>query len=207
MKYLGPAPLLHENVEYNNCSFAEYTEVGPGNYLENVVMERFAYTSQNCILQNVRVGSFANIAAHVRIGPTRHPMERPAQHHFTYRRAQYGFAPEDDTPFFELRCQQGTVLEPDIWIGHAAIVMPGLRIGTGAVIGAGSVVTRDVPDYAIVVGNPARLLRLRFTPQQIAALLAIRWWEWPYDQLRDSLEDFSLPIDLFISRHLLKHNS
>jgi hypothetical protein len=66
----------------------------------------------------------------------------------------------------------------DVWIGHGAVIMPGVTIGTGAVVGAGAVVTKDVPPYTIVVGVPARPLRMRF-PQEVAdQLLAIAWWDW-----------------------------
>ncbi|MBV8932618.1 MAG: CatB-related O-acetyltransferase [Kutzneria sp.] len=76
-----------------------------------------------------------------------------------------------------------TVIGNDVWIGHSAIIMPGVRIGDGAVIGAGSVVTTDIPPYGVVAGNPARLLRLRFDEEQVAHLLRIAWWDWPVEQV------------------------
>lgn len=71
----------------------------------------------------------------------------------------------------------------DVWIAHDAVVMAGVNIATGAVIGRNAVVTKDVGPYEIVVGNPARLVRTRFEPQQIEALLASRWWELPMQVL------------------------
>jgi len=71
-----------------------------------------------------------------------------------------------------------TVVGNDVWIGHAAMIMPGVTIGDGAIVASGAVVTRDVPPYAIVGGNPAAILRYRFPPEAIARLLAIRWWDW-----------------------------
>lgn len=71
----------------------------------------------------------------------------------------------------------------DVWIGQGAVIMPGVRIGHGAVIAARSVVTTDVPDYAMVGGNPARLIRLRRSPEEITRLLAIAWWDWPIDKV------------------------
>ncbi len=73
----------------------------------------------------------------------------------------------------------------DVWIGAAALVLDGVTIGDGAVVAAGAVVTRDVPPYAIVAGNPARIIRHRLPPEIIAALLDIRWWEWPDQRIRD----------------------
>lgn len=72
-----------------------------------------------------------------------------------------------------------TVVGHDVWIGQGARILPGAQIGTGAIIGAGAVVGGKVPPYAIVVGNPGRVLRMRFTPEEIAILQSIAWWDWP----------------------------
>lgn len=76
-----------------------------------------------------------------------------------------------------------TVVGNDVWFGNGATVMPGVRIGHGAIISTGSVVTADVPDYGIVGGNAARLIRSRYTDEDIARLLAVAWWDWPLDHL------------------------
>lgn len=80
-----------------------------------------------------------------------------------------------------------TVIGHDVWIGHGALILPGARIGHGAIIGAGAVVTGLVPDYAVVAGNPARVVRLRFAPEVIARLLAHGWWDWPVARIEASL--------------------
>ena len=72
-----------------------------------------------------------------------------------------------------------TIIGNDVWIGRDALVMPGVRIGHGAVVGARSVVTRDVPDYAVVGGNPAVHIKDRYSESEIAALVRIAWWDWP----------------------------
>ncbi|TFL17374.1 CatB-related O-acetyltransferase [Jannaschia formosa] len=71
-----------------------------------------------------------------------------------------------------------TVIGPDVWIGDNATVMPGVAIGAGAIVAAMSVVTKDVPPYAIVAGNPARVVRTRFDAATVDRLLAIAWWDW-----------------------------
>ncbi|AUC52767.1 type B chloramphenicol O-acetyltransferase [Sagittula sp. P11] len=80
-----------------------------------------------------------------------------------------------------------TVIGNDVWIGSEAIVMPGVRIGDGAVIGTRAVVTRDVAPYAIVGGNPAREIRKRFDDARIALLLELQWWAWTEDQLHQAM--------------------
>lgn len=76
-----------------------------------------------------------------------------------------------------------TIVGHDVWIGRQAVIMPGVRIGHGAIVAAHSVVTRDVPDYAIVAGNPAELRKKRFDGATIAALLRISWWDWPVEKI------------------------
>ncbi len=80
-----------------------------------------------------------------------------------------------------------TVVGHDVWFGNGATVMPGVRIGNGAIISTGSVVTGDVPDYGIAGGNPARLIRKRFGDTDIARLLAVAWWDWPLDHLTEHI--------------------
>ncbi|GAB3022544.1 acetyltransferase [Nocardioides flavus (ex Wang et al. 2016)] len=76
----------------------------------------------------------------------------------------------------------------DVWIGHRAMILSGVTVGDGAVIGAGSVVRQNVPPYAIVAGNPARVSGFRFRPEQIEALLRIRWWDWDEDKIVAALD-------------------
>lgn len=76
-----------------------------------------------------------------------------------------------------------TVVGNDVWFGHGATVMPGVRIGHGAIIASGAVVVADVPDYGIVGGNPAQLIRTRYSEADVARLLALAWWDWPAEHL------------------------
>jgi carbonic anhydrase/acetyltransferase-like protein (isoleucine patch superfamily) len=100
------------------------------------------------------------------------------------------------------RSKGDTVIGNDVWIGRSARVMSGVTICDGAVIGAYSVVTKNVCPYTIVGGNPAREIRKRFSDQQIAALLAIKWWNWPIEKIVECVDELSDPdVDLFIARH------
>jgi virginiamycin A acetyltransferase len=74
-----------------------------------------------------------------------------------------------------------TVVGSDVWLGYQALVMPGVTIGHGAVVAAGSVVVSDLPPYAIAGGNPARVLRMRYSEEEVAMLLRAAWWDWPVE--------------------------
>lgn len=76
-----------------------------------------------------------------------------------------------------------TVIGCDVWIGHEATIMPGVTIGSGAIVASNAVVTRDVEPYAVVAGNPARVVKKRFDEATVAALLDIAWWDWPADKI------------------------
>jgi virginiamycin A acetyltransferase len=81
-----------------------------------------------------------------------------------------------------------TVIGHDVWLGYDATLLPGVQVGSGAIIGAGSVVTKDVRPYAIVAGNPAREVRRRFDDATIDHLLTLAWWDWPADKITRNLK-------------------
>jgi acetyltransferase-like isoleucine patch superfamily enzyme len=90
----------------------------------------------------------------------------------------------------------------DVWIGTGATILSGVTIGNGAVIGAASVVTRDVPPYAIVAGNPAGIVRYRFTPEICRALERIAWWNWPPEEVLAAADQLCSPdVATFIRNH------
>lgn len=93
-------------------------------------------------------------------------------------------------------------IQNDVWVGHGATIMAGVTLRNGCVVAANAVVTKDVPPYAIVGGNPARVLRYRFEPEIIAALQKIAWWDWDYDIQWARKEDFALPAREFVKKYL-----
>lgn len=90
----------------------------------------------------------------------------------------------------------------DVWLGKDVSITNQSNIGNGVIAGAGAVITKDVPDYAIVVGCPARILRFRYSPEQIRALNLIQWWNWTDEEIRERYNDFYLPIEEFIKNYL-----
>lgn len=142
---------------------------GPARFESNVLYH-FEFTGDRLI-----IGRFCSIAADVRF--VMNGGNHPTTWLTTYPFPVFGHGWEAAMP--EAWPSKGdTVVGNDVWLGYAALVMPGVTIGNGAIIATAAVVTRDVPAYAIVGGNPATILRHRFDPDTIARLEALRWWDW-----------------------------
>jgi acetyltransferase-like isoleucine patch superfamily enzyme len=120
----------------------------------------------------MRVGRYCSIANTVRTSLVNHPVEAITTHPMLYE-TRFGVVDHSD-----IGNEETLVIEDDVWIGHNVMILSGCKfIGRGAIIGAGAIVTRNVPAYEIVAGNPARTLRVRFPAEMIEALEASRWWE------------------------------
>ncbi|MBK6637324.1 MAG: CatB-related O-acetyltransferase [Rhodocyclaceae bacterium] len=141
-----------------------------------------SYLRSGCELINVKsIGRFCSIGNNVIIGQERtgHPLDWVSTHPFQHTDGRTLYA-HQNLP---------AVVENDVWIGRDAIIMEGVRLGTGCVVGARSVVTKDVPPYAIVAGVPARFIRTRHPESLVAELLKSCWWERSPDVLK------SLPMN------------
>lgn len=118
-----------------------------------------------------RIGRYCSFARSVRVLDANHPIDALSTHPYLYE-AGFGVVPEDRIHSDLL------IIEDDVWVSHNATITPGCKhIGRGAIIGAGAIVTKNVPAYAIVTGMPATVLRYRFSPEMQAAIEASRWWE------------------------------
>jgi phosphonate metabolism protein (transferase hexapeptide repeat family) len=134
--------------------------------------------------------------------PGNHPMHRASQAHFTYHASAYFPGESDEAEFFEWRRSHHVHIGHDVWIGHGAIVLPGRTIGTGAVVAARAVVTKDVPAYTIVAGNPAGPIKRRFSEAISGRLVELAWWDWDHAALRRALADFrELSIKDFLAKY------
>jgi hypothetical protein len=201
-KLSAEAPFVHPGCQIVNSTFGAWCEVGEGSRVLNSTFGDYAYCDRLADIANTTVGKFANIAAMTRIGPTDHPMERASLHHFLYRSAYYWDDVTDDAGFMAHRASRRTVIGPDTWLGHGAIVKPEVTVGAGAVVAAGAVVTRDVAPYMIVAGVPAQPLRARFAPPVAERMLALAWWDWDHDRLRQALPDFrALAAEAFLTKY------
>jgi phosphonate metabolism protein (transferase hexapeptide repeat family) len=182
-------PTIHPSAVVLRSRVGPFTSIGRDCEISDTDFLDWSYATPHVQIFNAEIGKFCNIATQVRINPTNHPMWRATLHHFTYRARCYHMG-EDNREIFEWRKKNRVKVGPDVWIGHGAIILPGVNIGTGAVIGAGAVVTKNVPNYSIVVGSPARVIKRRVDKATEAALLRIKWWDWSHAQLKEALGDF-----------------
>jgi phosphonate metabolism protein (transferase hexapeptide repeat family) len=165
-------------------------------------MGDYSYVVNDAQMTYTTIGKFCSIAAMTRINPGNHPMHRATQAHFTYRASAYFPGEADEAEFFDWRKSQRVHIGHDVWIGQGAIVLPGRSIGTGAVVAAGAIVTKDVAAYTVVAGNPARPIRRRFSENLADRLARLAWWDWDHDMLRTALPDFrKLAIENFLDKY------
>ncbi|MDP5086238.1 MAG: chloramphenicol acetyltransferase [Yoonia sp.] len=195
-------PFLHPDCEVTDATFGRYVEIGRGSRLAHCHFDDYAYCDRYADIANTTVGKFSNIAAFVRIGATDHPMDKASLHHFHYRSADYFDDADHDEAWFAHRRGRRTTIGHDTWLGHGAQVRPEVTIGHGAVVAGGAIVTKDVPPYMIVAGIPAAPLRARYVPGIADRMMALAWWDWPHERLRDALEDFRiLKAEAFLEKY------
>jgi len=194
-------PWIHPDARVVGSTLGGWTEVGARSVVLECTIGDYSYLVHDTQITYATIGKFANIASHCRINPGNHPHWRASLHHFMYRSEQYGFG-ADDGDFFDWRRSHHVTIGHDTWFGHGAIVMPGLTIGTGAIIGSSAVVTKDVAPYTIMVGNPARVLRRRVSEAVEEKLMRIAWWDWEHERIGQALADFrALDAEAFAEKH------
>lgn len=139
--------------------------------------------------KGTKVGRYCSIYDSVRAFDANHPMNTKSTHAFFYN-PDLGYVDKD------LLKRTRLTIGSDVWMGHNVILLPAVTsIGHGAVIGAGSVVHQDVPPYSVVVGNPARIIRYRFTPKKIKELLEEKWWERSFGEHEGDIHNFHKPLE------------
>lgn len=162
-----------------NCSFGYHNRIYDNTILSNVSLGDYSYIGGDCRLMNVIIGNFCSIGPSVWIGglPS-HPLTLKSTFPGFYQKdsSYYGVKPEYDYSEPEFRQVK---IGNDVWVGARAMIMDGVTIGDGAVIAAGAVVTKDIPPYAIVGGVPAKVIKFRFSEQEIKEMLESQWWNDP----------------------------
>lgn len=194
-------PRIHATAELKACKLGRYVSIGERVVLREVSVGDFSYFERHSEAIYTTIGKFCSIAANSRLNALEHPIERLTQHKVSYRPNEYFRWLGVDAAFRQRRQSKAVTIGHDVWIGHGAVIMPGLHIGNGAVVGANAVVTRDVAPYTIAAGVPAKPLRPRFAADIAARIERLAWWDWPVEKLARAVPDMqAMPIETFLDR-------
>lgn len=166
LKKIRGAAILNSNIHPTS-------KIESGSQFVNSMMDKYSFCGYDCDIYNCTIGAFCSIANNVIIGGGSHPISWVSTSPVFYNNRdsiKKKFSRFDRSP------HKRTFIGNDVWIGNSAILMQGIKVGDGAVIGAGAVVTKDVEPYTIVAGCPAKILRRRFADETINGLLETEWW-------------------------------
>lgn len=165
-----------------NIKVGKYVQIPKKVFIrENVKIGKYTYLSPNTVIEsNVEIGNYCSLAPHVHIGPGEHYMNYVTTHPILFDpvwRKKVNLVEKQHYVRTIKKTELKTIIGNDVWIGLNVIILRGVKVGNGAVIGAGSIVTKDIPDYAVVAGNPAKIIKYRFNKDIIKKLTDSCWWE------------------------------
>lgn len=183
--------LLSKEIKIQHCDIASgaiiscESPVGVFNtkVLGSLSLGRFSYVGAGSILGGCKIGRFCSIAPNVTIGLGQHPSDWISTHPFQFNKNQFSGNKEYvEASLFEDRSANTIrtipVIGNDVWVGTGVIILRGVTIGHGAIIAANSVVTKDVPPYAVVAGSPASIIKYRIPEDVSRKLLELKWWDY-----------------------------
>lgn len=187
--------LIHDTAEVisseiaGKISIGEHTKVQNAKIYGNVNIGNFTRingpnTNIFAEVNKISIGNFCSIARNVDIQEWYHHTDRLSTHPIL---RNYLSEPAIN----EMTSKGDIIIENDVWIGAQSVILSGTKIGNGAIIGANSVVTKDIPPFAIVAGNPTRIIKYRFDQNTIGEILKLKWWEWDKNKLKRNKRIFN----------------
>lgn len=186
------------DINFKNVYLDEYVNMAYRASIANSKVGRCTSIGRYTKIQMAEIGKYCSISWDCTIGALEHNISSVSTHAFSYRK-QFGLV-KCDSQIPHRKC----IIGNDVWIGCGSIIMPGVRIGSGAIIGAGSVVTKDVDSYEIVAGVPAKHIRYRFNHDIKAKLLEISWWNFHPQIIKDNIELFMSEVDLSCDKYVIE---
>ncbi len=162
---------IGKKVTLNNCIFSEHSRVAEYASVHNTEVGSYSALGRYSKIVHTKIGKYCAISWDTTINAISHPYNHLTISAFPYVPRVGNFVKKRKQTYKEV------IIKNDVWIGANSVIMPGVTIGNGAIIGAGAVVTKDVPDYAIVVGVPAKIVKYRFEEDIIKRLLELKWWD------------------------------
>lgn len=176
----------------SNCCIDSQTIIKPyahilsSSIINKSTINSYSYIGRNCLVQNAIIGRFCSIANDVCIGLGTHPTDLFSTSTLFYRRINTFNIQliKEDLLFDEYKTIE---IGNDVWIGCRAIILDGVSIGNGAIVAANSVVTKDVPPYAIVGGSPAKVIKYRLPSEKMEEYSRLEWWNWDLNEIKNKL--------------------
>lgn len=178
---LGNYCSIGDDSTIERCTFEDNVVINRRNYINDSFIGKFSYTGLNAIIRFTKLGRYCSLAPNIDIGGMDHDYNKVTTlPEFRYNQI---LGKKVDVSGVDLYGNIGN----DVWIATGAIILRKCNVGDGAIVGAGAVVTHDVPPYAIVAGVPATIIGYRFRQEYIERLLEIRWWDWPDEIIKEKM--------------------
>jgi acetyltransferase-like isoleucine patch superfamily enzyme len=197
VKYWGKHLRINYGTLVCNSTFGRYNWLGNNNMVLNSQLGDHTYVAGKCLIRNCTLGKYCSVAQYVQISPGSHPTSGFVSiHPSTYSRPGFHAKKYLDKNYFER--DEHVEIGNDVWLGANVVVVGGVKIGDGAIIAANSVVNKDVNDFDIVGGIPAKFIRKRFEEWQINKLKEIQWWNKDDCWIQANISKFK-SIDEFVS--------
>lgn len=181
----------------DNIFFEGYNYIGIDTILSDAFIGKGAYIGERCSIHGVKIGRFTCIGPNVVTAIGRHPTKNWISIHpaFFSTKQQAGFTFVEKDSFEEIKWidesrRIAVSIGNDVWVGASSTICDGVKIGNGAIIGANSLVIQDIPPFAIAVGSPAKVIKYRFTEDEVLELQKSRWWDRSDKWLRDNHDLF-----------------
>jgi len=181
--------LLSKKSDIRHSVLSSEVMVAPYASINHTKIDALSSIGRNTKITHSSIGKYCAISWNCSINAIQHPTDRISVSAFPYVPYVGNFVTEREQHY------QKVIIENDVWIGANSVIMPGVKVGNGAIIGANAVVTKDVPDYAIVGGVPAKIIKYRFDEKTISSLLELKWWNLDKAIIKENIELFQGKLD------------
>ena len=201
--YQGRSKIGRGSYVDRHSKFAGKNLVGSDTVIRSSNFGKYSYVANNCNIVKLNCGKFCSIGSHVTCGLGQHPKSFVSSHPIFYNKYAFDFM-DNKLAYHSFNSHGYTddlkkwhvEIKNDVWVGNNVTFVDGISVGNGAIIGANSLVTKNVADYSIVAGSPAKILGYRFEPQIIKSLLHLKWWDWEDATVHSYIHLFDNPEKL-----------